>query len=237
MTKPAILILHGWGLTGKSYNDIATLLEKEGFKVFSPDLPGFGAEPLTSESFKLKDYLNFVRGFINKNILGEYILIGHSFGGRIAILLAAAGDKNLKGVVLTGAAGIKHPLAIRSKIAFFLAKYPAVIFAYPPFSKISGLLRKFLYRFAREFDYYKSGRLRGTFRNIIGQDLTSYLSKIKIPTLIVWGENDFIVPLVDGELMNDKIKNSRLIVIEKASHKLPYEKPVEFFKAIKPFLI
>lgn len=234
-SRVPIVILHGWGLSGKTYSELSYLLKKEGFTVFAPDLPGFGSEPLSKSVLILQDYIDFVKNFIQKKIHGKYFLIGHSFGGRIAILLAAEGDKKMKGLILTGAAGIKRSLSLRSKIASFLAKYPSVFFAYKPLSKYRKIFRKLLYRFAGEFDYYKAGKMRATFRNIIKDDLTEYLSKIAVPTLIVWGENDTITPLCDGKIMTEKIPNSRLVIAKDASHRFPYEKPEAFVKAIRPF--
>lgn len=228
MKKPTILILHGWGVNGDTYHEIKTLLKEEGFPVFSPDLPGFGKEPLRKKVMMLNDYVEFVKDFIKKNIDGEYIIIAHSFGGRIASLLCAENPNSLRGLVLTGAAGIKHPLSFRSKTAFFLAKYAGWV--------KSNLLRKLLYRFVGEFDYYKAGKLKKTFQNVIAQDLTECLSRIAVPTLIVWGENDMVIPISDAETMKNLIPKSNLIVIKNAGHKLPYEMPEIFVDAINGFL-
>lgn len=228
MKNPAILILHGWGVNGDTYQETKTLLKKEGYFVSAPDLPGFGKEILKKKEMKLDDYVEFVKDFIRKNINGKYIIIAHSFGGRIATLFCKENPRNLHGLILTGAAGIKHPLSFRSKTAFFLAKHAGWV--------KSNFLRKLLYRFTGEFDYYKAGKLRKTFQNVIAQDLTEYLPKITVPTLIVWGENDMVVPLSDGETMRNLIFESKLIVIKNAGHKLPYEMPRIFVEAIKGFL-
>ncbi|MBI2036266.1 alpha/beta hydrolase [Candidatus Microgenomates bacterium] len=228
MKKPTILILHGWGVNGMVYQEVKELLQKSGFSVFAPDLPGFGGQPLPKVALTLDDYLTFTKSFIRKNIKGKYIMIGHSFGGRIAILLASLQPKNLTGLVLTGAAGIRHPLPLRSQIAFFLAKYAGWV--------RSDFLRKLLYRVAGEFDYYKAGKLKKTFQNVIVKDLSDYLPKIMIPVLLVWGENDFIIPPADGEYMRQKIKNSKLILVLGARHNFPYTMPHVFVEKILPFL-
>ncbi len=232
-----ILILHGWELRGSVYNQLKKLLEKEGFTVFVPDLPGFGERPLSKPVLTLADYVNFVKDFIKKNIKQDLVIIGHSFGARVAIVLASQNPENLKKLVLTGAPGIRRPLPLRSKIAFFLAKTASGIFTVPPFSFLQGFFRKLLYKFTGEFDYYKAGNLRETFKNIIAHELTDHLAKIKIPTLLVWGEQDLIVPVSDGQAMREFISNAKLIVIRTANHKLPYLQPDIFVKTILPFLI
>lgn len=237
--KPTILILHGWGLQDNVYKELIAMLEKEGFSVLAPNLPGFGSEPLIRNEMNLDDYVDFVRAFIRKKVRGPYVVLAHSFGGRIAILFAYERPKNLKGLIFTGAAGIRHPLSLRSKLASYAAKYGSFIFTIPPFSSVRGIFRFALYRFARESDYYKAGNLRETFKNIVAKDLTEYLPKITYPTLIVWGEEDTITPLVDGHTMKKLISGSKLIVIKNRGHKLPYESlesVKEFVEAAKPFL-
>lgn len=233
MKKPTVLILHGWGVGGGAYRELCQLLKDRSFSVFVPDLPGFGKEPLTKKNLTLDDYLDFTKNFIKKNIQGKYVLIGHSFGGRITIKLAASRPSNLSQIILTGAAGIVHPLSFRSKLAFFFAKSGSMLTLVSPFREF---LRKFLYHVVGEFDYYKAGKLKKTFQNIIAEDLSGYLPKISASTLLVWGENDFVIPPSDGESMRQKIKNSELIVVSGARHNFPYSMPHVFVEKILPFL-
>lgn len=234
--KLSLVILHGWGVRGETYQPITSLLEREGFTVYAPDLPGFDDQPLPKKVLTLEDYVDFVRSFIKKHIHRDYVVIGHSFGGRVAILLAQKTNTRMKGLILTGAAGIKHPLSLRSKIAFYFAKYGSGFLTIPPLSQSKEFVRKLLYHFIREFDYYRAGELRETFKNIIKDDLSPKLAKIRVPTLIVWGEKDLITPVLDGEFMKRSIPKSRLIIIKNASHRLPYMNPEVFCKACLPFL-
>lgn len=231
-----ILILHGWGLRGSVYDPLKKLLENKGFKVFAPDLPGFGEEPLKKEVMTLNDYVDFAQKFIKKNIMEDYAIIGHSFGARVAIVLSSQNPGHLKKLILTGAPGVRRPLPLRSKIAFFLAKIVAGAFTVPPFIFLQGFFRKLLYKFAGEFDYYKAGKLRETFKKIISHELVSYLPKIKIPTLLAWGEQDLVVPASDGRAMQQLMPNAKLIVVKNTNHKLPYFHPEIFIKTILRFL-
>lgn len=236
MVKPTILILHGWGRRERSYNDLISLLANADFSVFAPDFPGFDGQSLPREALTLDDYVDFTKAFIKRNVNGKYIIIGHSFGGRIAIKLAASHPSGLAKLVLTGAAGIRHPLPLRSKIAFFCARNMAWVFTLPLISSCRELFRKALYRFVGEFDYYRAGKLRETFKNVIGEDLSYFLPKISAPTLIVWGEEDVIVPLSDGKFMNKKIEGSKFIVVKGAGHNLPIMMPNVFVEKILPFI-
>jgi triacylglycerol lipase len=85
-------------------------------------------------------------------------------------------------------------------------------------------------------DYYQSGSLTQTFKNVYRVSIVKDLDTINIPTLILWGENDTITPLADGKYMHEHIKNSKLFIVSEATHKLPYEKPQEFADAVLSFL-
>ncbi len=237
--KYPILILHGWSkdMTGKRYAVLQSMLAKKGFTVFAPDLPGFGANPLKKEALEFDDYIKFVHDYIKQLKIKKVILLGHSFGGRIAINFTARYPDLVEKLILTGASGIPRPLpSLKKKIVYLLTKIFRPFFSIPPFSFFYILFRKLVYYSIGEMDYYKAGSLRKTFKKVHKVSIVDALSKITAPTLIVWGGNDTIVPLEDGELMHNTIKNSQLIVIKNATHKLPYNNPKEFVNAINSFL-
>ena len=235
------------------------------YSILIPDLPGFGKSNEPKENWNLDDYVEFVNEFIKKasrkggfelvkNILKKMqdgstgllsqwsqqtkpILIGHSFGGRIAIKYAAKYPEKIDKLILTGAAGIKHKLTAKQKIFFILAKTGKIIFSLPIVNNLKKYAQKFLYKAAREKDYYKASiKMKEIMKNILDEDLTGYLDKIKNPTLLVWGKLDNSTPLADGKIMNEKIKNSKLVVVDDANHSLPYQKPEEFAEIVKKFI-
>ncbi len=174
----------------------------------------------------------------------KIILIGHSFGGRVAIKYAAKYPKKIDKLILTGAAGIKHKLNTKQKIFYILAKAGKKMLR---FGRLASYSQKILYKLAREKDYYKaSPRMKEIMKNILAEDLTPYLGKIsarggsatgeKTPTLLVWGREDKTTPLSDGKIMNEKIENSELVIFDNANHSLPYQKPEEFAKVVMEFI-
>jgi pimeloyl-ACP methyl ester carboxylesterase len=89
------------------------------------------------------------------------------------------------------------------------------------FKKIaySTVLKNILYKLAREEDYNKASPvMKKTMQNLIESDLSDNLHSIKIPTTIIWGEDDTTTPLSDGILMNKEIKNSKMFVINNSRH-------------------
>lgn len=218
------------------FKEISNLLQKIGYTVYAPDLPGFGKQPLLFPKMNLNDYVDFVADFIKRNKINKVILLGHSFGGRVSIKFVNKFPNLVSAIILTGAPGIKQKLSFPKKTARNMAMIFTELFRFKALLPIKKILRKGLYFVIGEWDYYNAGDLRETFKNVIGEDLSPLLSKIKIPTLLVWGENDIVVPLSVGKAMRDKIKNSELAVIKNTGHKLPYEAPKDFFQTIKTFL-
>lgn len=227
--RKAILILHGWGIDSSRYWELKKLLENLGFMVFIPDLPGFGKQKLLKKEMNVDDYCAFVESFVKEQDLDNAIVIGHSNGGRIAIKLASKNLSFISKLILTGASGIKPRLSFKKRLAYVLAKVGKHV--------VHPFFRKVLYFWIGEWDYYKAGELSETFKKLIAEDLTSYLPKIDVQTLLVWGENDNVVPLFYGKKMQNLIPNSKLVLVKKEGHKLPYEAPDKFVLAVKSFVL
>jgi len=243
--KFSIVLLHGWGIDSKKYLPLyESFLKNKNYSVFIPDMPGFGKSGEPKEDWSLDNYVDVVNEFVEKifqqNLSlssSNLIIIGHSFGGRIAIKYVVKYPEKVCKLILTGAAGIKHNLTAKQKIFFILAKIGKILFSLPVISYLQKSAQKFLYRAARVKDYHHaSPRMKKVMKNILAEDLTLYLEKVNLATLLVWGKLDRTTPLSDGKIMNQKIKNSKLVIVEDANHSLPYQKPEEFIKIIFEFL-
>lgn len=239
--KLPIIVLHGWGSSSAAWEVTKQLLQKAGYRVFIPDLPGFGKEPPPEKPWAVDHYVDFVLKFAKLAKFDKFVLIGHSFGGRIAIKLAAQYPGKVEKLILTGAAGIRFT-TLREKIKVetfaFIAKLGGLAFYVFPFTFFKPLAKKFLYWWSGAKDYYhmENHALKETFKKVIYEDLTPYLEEIKIPTLLIWGEKDFMIPLPYAYLMHRKIKNSKLEIIKEANHVIPYAQPEIFVKKVTEFL-
>lgn len=229
-----IIILHGWGLCGSKYKELTGLLKKDSQRVYTPDLPGFGAEPIQSKSMSLDDYVLFLENFIKKNKILNPVLIGHSFGGRVAIKYAWKNPERVSKLILTGVPIIRNKSLVK-RMGYFAAIVGGKVFQKFPL-KTQDLLRKILYFTLGEWDYYKAGPRKQIFKNIISEDLVQYAKDLKIPVLLVWGKEDSLVPVSDLKKIGRFLRDSQAMVVADVGHKLPYEKPELFFKAIKPFI-
>lgn len=232
-----ILILHGWNLSAEKFIGLQEEFKKKDYKVFCLDLPGFGKEKPPQNPLYLSDYVKFISDFLRKRKISKIILIGHSFGGRIGIKLAAERPELLHSLILTGAPGIT-PVP-RSKVIFFivLAKFGKKIFSAPIIRIFQKMARQLLYRLAHATDFYNTNeKMRDTFKNIVKENLEPYLPKIKSPTLLLWGAEDKIIPLSIAQRMQKLIKNSKLETINNARHGAPWTHAKEFADDAEKFL-
>jgi pimeloyl-ACP methyl ester carboxylesterase len=228
--RPVIVILHGWGSSSRSWEKVAMLLEEAGFSVYVPNLPGFGGTKPPKKNWGVGDYGKWVSDYIETINQDNVILLGHSFGGRISIKMAA--EKycpRVSGLILVGAAGIRH-FNTREQAASWAAKKSRMFKSLPGYQ----YLRWFFYRFIlRKKDYYEArGIMREILKRVVEEDMMPYLEEINIPTLLVWGERDKMTPLSDGYLMSRKITGSSLKIIPQAGHAVNLEKPEELVRII-----
>lgn len=223
-----LVFIHGWGATAKIFETVFYYLKDE-FNIYSFDLPGFGSTPI-EKVMTLKDYAEFVYKFLKENDIKEPIIIGHSFGGAIAVKLVLIHPENIPQLILVSASAIRksrHKIILIKKMADFIKPFLS--------EKLRRFILKMLWLDKTDYAQIDSPKLKETFKNIINEDLGPYLSTIKIPTLVIWGGKDTITPLKEGELIASSIPNAKLLVIKNAGHFRFLEKPEEFVNYIKEF--
>lgn len=240
--KEPIVILHGWGslMSGEQrFKEVKKMFKKNGYMCFTPDLPGFGQNVLKYDALGFSDYISFVEKYVNdvlkKTKQKKVILIGHSFGGRIAIRFTAQHNEVVAKLILAAPSGIPHALPLKKRVFSQISMILKPLFSFPVLSSVSEVMRKLLYRAIGEMDYYKAGKLRETFKNIYRVSIVADLPRITVPTLLVWGDNDGFVPVQDGMYMKNKMSHATLVTAP-GTHKFPYESPKEFVKISLSFL-
>lgn len=231
-----ILILHGWGSNRKSWIPVMEILTLNGFQVMAPDLPGFGESDFPPTSWNVQNYVDCVLVLLDTLKLKKVILIGHSFGGRISIKLASQHPERVENLILVASAGIKHQPTPKIKILSFGARFGKKIITIPVLRSFTSTTRHFLYRLAGSRDYLLSGPNRETFLKIIAEDLSPHLSKISMPTLLIWGDKDSMTPLKDGLIMRSTIPDSKLVILKGLHHGIHREAPQKLAEAVKCFL-
>lgn len=233
-----VVILPGWGGSGESWrNFLKEIQNNTDFCFYVVDLPGFGQTQNPPRPWTVQDYVNFVKSFLEKASFSKCFLIGHSFGGRVAVKFSAEDQPKIKALILVAAAGLKHPESVKQKIGKVLVKIGKKALQIKYLNRHFNFFRTLLYKILREKDYVEtSGTMRETFKNVIAEDLRPFLSQIQKPTLIVWGTKDRYVPLTDAFIFNEKINNSKLEILEGGGHGLHQEMPRRLGRIIFGFL-
>lgn len=219
-----ILILHGWGQDKKVWEEFSSRFESN--EVIAFDLPGFGEEPLISSEWGIPEYANWVESKISEMKLNDVILLGHSFGGRIASYLASQRPEWLKALILTGSPSIYRP-SLSTK--FKIKKYKILKW-------ISKRLKAHSPRLTADLGDADKRGLGKIFRKVVPFDQTEELKKINVPTLLLWGENDEPVPLRIAHEINQLIEGSQLEIIKNTGHQVVQESPFLSYGIIKKFV-
>lgn len=213
-----IVLVHGWGASVEKLMPLKSALERLGWKVLLPKLPGFGI-PI-AKPFEVLDYAKFLNSESTKYFQGKFVVFGHSNGGRIASLMAVEFPARVSGIVLCATGGVSRASIVKRAFFFTLAKIGKLLLIAPPIAK---LWRTALYKTAREHDYEKAnGAMRETFRNMVSFRLKPFLLKITQPVLILWGKEDRMTPVRDAYFLERRLKKASLIVYPKYGHTLPY---------------
>ncbi len=227
----SLLFLHGWRSSKEVWTGLINQMAGVGYKIFAMDLPGFGSSQPPQRPMTVGDYAEVVGKFVKKLELQDVVVVGHSFGGRVAIKLAAYHPDLIQKLVLVDSAGFamdqykKRLMAGAAKIIkpFFQPKF------------MQGF-RKKIYQSLGAEDYVAMPELQQTFINITQEDLSSDMKKINCPTLIINGENDTDTPVEFARRMQSLISNSQFIILKDAGHFSFIDQPEEFVKNLNKFL-
>ncbi|OOC44896.1 alpha/beta fold hydrolase [Thermosipho sp. 1074] len=225
--KKNILFLHGWGADFSYFKPIAEKLEYTSILV---DLPGFGKSskpPFVMSSF---DYANTIENFIESLNLDSISLIGHSFGGKIAAILASKNPKWLDKLVIISAPGIRRKnLKLRCKVL----TYKLLVKVFKFLNLNTQYLRE---RFGSEDFKNSQGIMREILKVVVNEDISEELKKIKSETLIIWGDLDNAVSFDVVKEFERLIQNSKLIIYKNVSHFPFLENYDRFLNDLKIFL-
>lgn len=235
-----IILLHGWGRAKNArtfYQETIDEFQKSGYRVFAPDMPGFGEAATPTRPLTLHDYAKFLQTFIKKNNIVSPILIGHSFGGRVVIKYVSSGDTDVRAIILCGTPGYRPVKQTKWLIFVGISKIGKLIFSLPGLSNLADRVRGWFYYLIGARDFYRAeGAMRQTFKNIVGEPLKKYMECIRIPTLLIWGEDDVIVPVKIGIQMKETIPQARFIIIPNAGHSVIIDEPHVFVQSVISFL-
>lgn len=230
-----IILLHGWGTNLDSFLPMYSVLQKS-MRVIAVDFPGFGHTDFPPIPWTVGDYTNWLISFLQALGVTSAYFLGHSFGGRVSIKLAASSPEIVKKLILVDSAGVRQfEINWRRKFYKELSRLTKPILYLLPKSWSQKVRWKF-YQAISATDYLTAGRLKETYQNVINEDLEPILDQIKASTLLIWGKNDQTTPLSDAIIMSKKIINSKLIVVKGAGHYPFVDSPDDVNQNIITFL-
>lgn len=222
--KDTIVLLHGWGQNIDMMKPIGDPLSNN-HKILIIDLPGFGLSSEPTYPWSLNDYVEAIHELVFRLNLKDIIIMGHSFGGKLALLYASKYEV-VKVVVFASPINHNVKISTKTKILKNLKKLPGM-------GRLSEIAKKYI----GSTDYKKASPLmREILVNHINTDIYNELSKIKVPTLIVWGTNDMAVDISVAYEIEKAIKGSGVVVYEGCSHYAYLERLNQTTNVLKSFL-
>lgn len=234
----AVLFLHGWGSEFGVFRPFLDGLAGH-YRALALDMPGFGGSEPPPAAWAVDDYADFVLNFLDAKEVRKAIVIGHSFGGRVAIKLASRRETPLElpKMILVDAAGIRPKKSAAAMARQSLYKAVRNILSVGPVRRAFPAALEDWRRRHASADYLNATPLmREVLVKTVNEDLTPYLPLIACPTLLVWGEHDAAVPLADAKIMEAAIPGSGLAVVAGAGHYPFLDQPYVFGRILDSFL-
>lgn len=231
-TGTPVVLLHGWGGEANSFKPVFDRLSRS-YQIYALDLPGFGLSEMPSIAWDASDYAKFLSAFFHKLNIDRAHLIGHSYGGRISIVMAAEEQEKVDKLILVDSAGIIPPRTAKYYIRVSVAKIGRLMRCC---GTLGNRLADGIVQRVGSKDYQEAGPMRATMVKSVNQNLRPLLPKIQASTLLIWGENDTDTPISFGKIMEKKIPDARLVILKDAGHFSYLDQLPQFCEIVANFL-
>ena len=247
--EKTVILVHG--LNGEALRDwqyqIPALAKNHHVLTF--DLPGFGDSGKEVADYSPREYAKFINYIAKRYAHGKVILVGHSMGGAISIRYSEMYPENIEKLVLVDVAGVLHRMAYSRELmkGWLKAKVSddsrvlsfADTLANNILGKVEpviGPLSRFMDDHVIKNDYLDMGSSTISAVTLVHEDLTDAISSLKIPTTIIWGENDSIAPLRTAKVLKKYLPQADLNVIKNAAHVPMIDEPEKFNHILLSFI-
>lgn len=224
MTKTSIYILHGWSYSLHKWEPLVSILKNKNLDPILLKIPGLTEK--IDRPWNMNDYINWLDKKLERDLAAagqeKVILLGHSNGGRIAMAYSMKYPNKVARLVLIDSAGIYHnELYIKYKRRVF-----GIISRMGRKLAKARLAKNILYSLIGERDYKEASQdLKKTMINFLEFEKTLRPEKISVPTIIIWGRKDGVTPVSDAKVLNSKIVNSKLYIVNNARHSPQFTHP------------
>lgn len=205
-----VVMLHGWGMNKNAFAEITKKFNTKA-KCLIVDFYGFGASGMPEEYYDTYEYAYQIFLLLEKLNIKNIILVGHSFGGRVAIILSAVFNINVDGVLLAASAGLNR-FDIKKKIKILVYKIKKFLVKYKIFStkRLDN---------AGSRDYRRlSPIMKSCFVKIVNQDLAYLLNRINVKVELFWARDDKSTPIWICKKLNKNISNANVTIFSSGGH-------------------
>jgi pimeloyl-ACP methyl ester carboxylesterase len=216
---PHVIWAHGWGQDHRAFQALAQSLERSAHHTLI-DFPGFGQSPLPPETgsngvWDTADYADAVAEWLAKLPRGRRIWVGHSFGGRVGLRLAARHPQAIDGMVLVGSHGLKpiRSLMTRLKIFVRVRMFKTLRLLEKLGVDVSARKAKF-----GSADYKNAGAMRPIFVKVVSEDQSEQLKTIRMPVRIICGALDDQAPPEMSERIAKLIPGATVSILPGLDH-------------------
>ena len=234
-----LVVIHGGGGDARTWNlNIAELADK--FTIYAPDLPGYGGSEPLGDSYYIPELADFVEEFADSLGLKQFYLVGHSLGGGVALNFALKFPDKIKKLVLISS------LCLGSEIAFWIRLFsiPALV---KSIGKVFMALLKGIKWVAEQLNPAKVFMVLSPAVMTVGGNISTFhqqrlvleprLPEVKMPTLLVWGARDPVVPVMQAYRAAKAIPDCRVEVFMKRGHNVHRDELKKFSSILTGFLV
>ncbi len=215
-----IILLHGWGVDSQIFKPIWEAFPERSFLCI--DFPPFGKSQKKIENFNIYTYVALLMSLCEHLHIEKCDVLAHSFGGRVASILASIKCSLVRSCIFVDSAGLKPKRNL---------KYYYSIYKYKVLKKLG---KSTLNLGSKDYKLLDEN-MKKTFNSIVNEDLAPYYQSVRCKTLIVWGEKDKETPLYMAKKLHKYIKNSKLEIIKDAGHFCFLTNTLSFNKIIGKF--
>ena len=200
-----VVLLHGWGQNIEMMRPLGDRIIDKRITII--DFPGFGNSPEPDSVWTIDDYVNSLENLLKELKIKNPSIIGHSFGGRVAIKYASKNKVNR--LILFGSPCVREQRkSTKEKVLKSLKKLPLM-------NNFGEYMKKYI-----GSDDYKNASplMRNILVNVVNEDLSENAKMITVPTLLVWGSLDDSAPLEDAKKLESLLPDGGLVVIDGCTH-------------------
>ena len=219
-----LLFIPGWNDNLNHFVDIANKLKN--YKVILIDLPNQGNSKPYNKKIEMNEYIEMIARFLDNNNLNPKIIIGHSFGGKLAFLYAL--KYPIERLVLAAPSLIKN-----KSLLTYLKIYK---YKFLKYLKYKFNLKINLNKYGSKEYLNQEGMNKENFIIATNNYYNSKLKELKVPLLLYYGKKDKVTPLKEAKYIKRRIKNTRLVIDKSGDHFAIYNNPYRFIRELKEFL-